>query len=62
MNMLSEDQTPRERPLDALLIVACALEEANAVFGPDAAAIQHLEPQVGALRVSADALIQRIAE
>lgn len=62
MNMLSDRQTPRERLLDMLLAASCALEEAAGLFGPDAAAIQHVEPQVRALRLSADALIQRLAE
>ncbi len=62
MNMLSDCQTPRERLLDILLAASCALEEATAVSGPHATGIQHLEPHVRALRVSADTLIQRLAD
>lgn len=72
MNILSDSQhastplpfrqTPRERLLDRLLAASCALDEATAVFGSGAAGIQHVEPQVRALRISADALIQRLAD
>jgi alkylhydroperoxidase family enzyme len=55
-------QTPRERLLDALIAASCALEEATAVFGADGDGIRHLEPQVRALRLSADALIRRLAD
>jgi hypothetical protein len=62
MNMLSDGQTPRERLLNTLLAASCALEEATTVFGPHATGIQHLEPQVRTLHVSADRLIERLAD
>jgi hypothetical protein len=63
MNMLSETPvSPRERLLETLLGVSCALEEVSAVFRTDTALDIHLARDLHALRVSADALIQRLAD
>jgi len=62
MNILSESPTPRERLLDAMLVASCAIEEGMAVFAADAEGIELLQPHLHALRLSTDALIQRLAE